>query len=308
MVSVELTLDTPVKMRYLRPEIVELPRIYKQKRVKRTLKNQSEIAQAAAELAFQARQEILKMTSKAKASHVGSALSVIDILSVIYSGVANIDPRNMDKNDRDIVILSKGHAASAIYSILALKGFFSLQWLEDYCGNGAPLGGHVTSKGVPGVELSTGSLGHGLPYGLGIALSRKKSELPGRIFVVMSDGECDEGTTWESALLANHHELDNLTVVIDRNGIQSLKETELTLRLEPFAQKWKSFGWDVHEIDGHDYQELARCLIQQSKPTVVIAKTTKGKGVSFMENSVLWHYRPPNDEELSRALTEVLDS
>ena len=272
------------------------------------MNNQAEIAKQATDLALQARQEILKMTSKAKASHVGSALSVIDILSVIYSGVANIGPSNMNKSDRDVVILSKGHAASAIYSILALKGFFSIQWLEQYCGDGAPLGGHVTSKGVPGVELSTGSLGHGLPYGLGIALSRKRSSVPGRVFVVMSDGECDEGTTWESALLANHHELDNLTVVVDRNGIQSLKETELTLRLEPFAQKWKSFGWDVHEIDGHDYQELTRSLIEQSKPTVVIAKTIKGKGVSFMENSVLWHYRPPNDEELSRALREVLDS
>ena len=295
-------------MRYLRPDFIDLPRNNKQKRVKRTLNNQAEIAKQATDLALQARQEILKMTSKAKASHVGSALSVIDILSVIYSGVANIGPSNMNKSDRDVVILSKGHAASAIYSILALKGFFSIQWLEQYCGDGAPLGGHVTSKGVPGVELSTGSLGHGLPYGLGIALSRKRSSAPGRVFVVMSDGECDEGTTWESALLANHHELDNLTVVVDRNGIQSLKETELTLRLEPFAQKWKSFGWDVHEIDGHDYQELTRSLIEQSKPTVVIAKTIKGKGVSFMENSVLWHYRPPNDEELSRALTEVLDS
>ena len=295
-------------MRYLRPDFIDLPRNNKQKRVKRTLNNQAEIAKQATDLALQARQEILKMTSMAKASHVGSALSVIDILSVIYSGVANIGPSNMNKSDRDVVILSKGHAASAIYSILALKGFFSIQWLEQYCGDGAPLGGHVTSKGVPGVELSTGSLGHGLPYGLGIALSRKRSSVPGRVFVVMSDGECDEGTTWESALLANHHELDNLTVVVDRNGIQSLKETELTLRLEPFAQKWKSFGWDVHEIDGHDYQELTRSLIEQSKPTVVIAKTIKGKGVSFMENSVLWHYRPPNDEELSRALTEVLDS
>ena len=247
-------------MRYLRPDFIDLPRNNKQKRVKRTLNNQAEIAKRAADLAFQARQEILKMTSKAKASHVGSAVSVIDILSVLYSGVANIGPSNMNKNDRDIVILSKGHAASAIYSILALKGFFSIQWLEQYCGNGAPLGGHVTSKGVPGVELSTGSLGHGLPYGLGIALSRKRSSVPGRVFVVMSDGECDEGTTWESALLANHHELDNLTVVVDRNGIQSLKETELTLRLEPFAQKWKSFGWDVHEIDGHDYQELEKVL------------------------------------------------
>jgi transketolase len=123
----------------------------------------------------------------------------------------------------------------------------------------------------------------------------------------MSDGECNEGTTWESALLAHHHELDNLTIIIDRNGIQSLKETEETLKLEPFADKWRSFGWDVHEIDGHDYQELTRCLTQQPRPTVVIAQTTKGKGVSFMENSVLWHYKSPNEDELAKALSEVVD-
>lgn len=268
--------------------------------------NQEQIAKAAADLAVQARQEILKMTSKAKASHVGSALSVIDILSVLYSGAANISAENHQDSDRDFVILSKGHAASAIYSTLALKGFFSRAWLDEYCANGAPLGGHVTSKGVPGVELSTGSLGHGMPYGLGIALSRKMSRKEGRTFVVMSDGECDEGTTWESALLAHHHGLDNLTVIIDRNGIQSLEETELTLQLEPFADKWRAFGWIVHEINGHDFRKLSECLVLQAKPTVIIAKTTKGKGVSFMENSVLWHYKPPNDEELLSALSEVL--
>ena len=271
------------------------------------MEKQERIAKDAADLAFQARQEILKMTSTAKASHVGSALSVIDILAVLYSGIADVNPQNLNESNRDIVILSKGHAASAIYSVLALKGFFSLDWLAQYCGNGAPLGGHVTSKGVPGVELSTGSLGHGLPYGLGIAFSRKRSLVPGRVFVVMSDGECDEGTTWESALLAHHHELNNLTVIVDRNGIQSLKETEETLKLEPFAEKWRAFGWDVHEIDGHNYQELTKRLTQQSQPTVVIAETTKGKGVSFMENSVLWHYRPPNEDELAKALSEVVD-
>lgn len=259
----------------------------------------------AEELAFEARQEILKMTSVAKASHVGSALSVIDILSILYSEVANISAKNLEEKERDIVILSKGHAASAIYSTLAIQGFFAMEWLEKYCANGAPLGGHVTSKGVPGVELSTGSLGHGLPYGLGIALSRKRFKESGRVFVVMSDGECDEGTTWESALLANHHELDNLTVIVDRNGIQSLKETEVTLRLEPFSDKWRAFGWNVHEVDGHDYSALNNSLQQAEKPTVVIAKTIKGKGVSFMENSVLWHYRPPDQGELESALEEV---
>jgi len=256
-------------------------------------------------LAFSARQEILKMTSVAKASHVGSALSVIDILAVLYSEIANISPKNFEEKDRDIVILSKGHAASAIYSTLAIQGFFAMEWLEKYCANGAPLGGHVTSNGVPGVELSTGSLGHGMPYGLGIALSRKRSKEGGRVFVVMSDGECDEGTTWEAALLANHHELNNLTVIVDRNGIQSLKETEVTLRLEPFGDKWRAFGWSVIEIDGHDYSALKNSLKQTERSTVVIAKTTKGKGVSFMENSVLWHYRPPDQGELERALEEV---
>lgn len=245
------------------------------------------------------------MTSRAKVSHVGSALSVIDVLAVLYSGAAQISPQSFGSNARDIVILSKGHAASAIYSTLALKGFFPLEWLANYCSNGAPLGGHVTSKGVPGVELSTGSLGHGLPYGLGIALARKRFKESGRVFVVMSDGECDEGTTWESALLANHHELNNLVVIIDRNGIQSLKETEITLRLEPFAEKWRSFEWEVHEVDGHNYLDLVNSLKPTEKPTVVIAKTTKGKGVSFMENSVLWHYRPPNEDELTNALEEV---
>ena len=260
---------------------------------------------SAKELAYRARQEILKMTSVAKASHVGSALSVIDVLAVLYAEVANISPENIGEVDRDIVILSKGHAASAIYSTLAIQGFFPMDWLDKYCANGAPLGGHVTSKGVPGVELSTGSLGHGLPYGLGIALSRKRFGEKGRVFVVMSDGECDEGTTWESALLANHHGLNNLTVIIDRNGIQSLKETEVTLRLEPFADKWRAFGWNVFEIDGHDYEVLSKSMQLSDKPTVVIAKSVKGKGVSFMENSVLWHYRPPDQGELQSALDEV---
>lgn len=257
----------------------------------------------AKELAFAARREILLMTNQAKASHVASALSVIDVLATLYTGVANISPQNQDDLNRDIVILSKGHAAAAIYSILALKNFIPREWLSSFCQNSAPLGGHVTSIDVPGVELSTGSLGHGLPYGLGIAMSRKRFNQPGRTFVVMSDGECDEGTTWESALLANHHGLNNLCVIIDRNRMQSLTFTEDTLRLEPFADKWRAFGWDTRVIDGHNYAAIEEALVKPSGgPICVIAETTKGKGVSFMENSVLWHYRSPNEEELERAL------
>ena len=211
--------------------------------------NEVQISTSASMLAKNARREILKMTSVAKASHVASSLSVIDALSVLYSGVANISVENLTKYDRDIVILSKGHAAAAIYSVLALKKFFDSSWLDNYCGDGAQLGGHVTSTGVPGVELSTGSLGHGLPYGLGIAISRKLTKSPGNIFIIMSDGECDEGTTWESALIANHYNLNNLCVIIDRNRIQSLDYTESTIALEPFIDKWRSFGWDVIEKD-----------------------------------------------------------
>jgi transketolase len=258
-----------------------------------------------ADLARAARLEILKMTSKASASHVGSALSVVDILASLYSGVAKISPNNFESQNRDIVLLSKGHAASALYSILALQDFFPLEWLERYCENGAELGGHVTAAGVLGVELSTGSLGHGLPYGLGIAKSRKLFNTAGRVFVVISDGECDEGTTWESALFANHHNLDNLCVIIDRNRIQSLEGTESTLRLDPLDKKWESFGWKCRIINGHDYVALENALAASDKPLVVIAETLKGKGVDFMENSVAWHYKSPNSEDLAQAISQI---
>jgi len=267
----------------------------------------TEILTGAKKLARDARIQILKMTSKAKASHVGSALSVIDILAVLYSGAAQIYPENADTDTRDVVLLSKGHAASALYSVLAIKGFFSMSNLESYCNNGALLGGHVTASGLKGIELSTGSLGHALPYGIGISISRKLGGKEGTVFVVMSDGECDEGTTWESALLANHHKLDNLVVIIDRNRIQSLKGTEMTLRLEPLADKWKAFGWSVIELDGHNYLDITTAIFKVvTGPKVIIANTVKGRGVSFMENLVLWHYRAPDEEELKKALNEVL--
>ena len=263
----------------------------------------------ASVLAQKARHEILTMTSHAKASHVGSALSVVDILATLYSGAANISPQIYEKDFRDVVILSKGHSAAALYSILALKEFFSRAWLNNYCQNGAELGGHVTSAGVPGIELSTGSLGHGLPYGTGVALARKLDKTSGKIFVVISDGECDEGTTWESALIANQHALNNLVVIIDRNRIQSLGSTEETLRLEPLADKWESFGWKVLTVDGHNFPELERAVSEDCDgPLCVIAETIKGKGVSFMENSVLWHYRPPDEAQLKQALDEVSGS
>ena len=256
-------------------------------------------------LAKKARIKILGMTNKAGASHVASALSVVDILATLYSGEFNISAQNSKSPDRDVIILSKGHAAAALYSVLSLKEFFPIGWLKTYCENNAPLGGHVTSKGVPGVELSTGSLGHGFPYGLGIALIRKMTKSPGKVFVIMSDGECDEGTTWESALIANHHGLDNLCVIVDRNRIQSLTFTEDTLRLEPFKDKWEAFGWETRVVDGHNYEEILKATISSHKPICIIAETTKGKGVDFMENSVLWHYKPPSDDDLRQALLQI---
>lgn len=245
------------------------------------------------------------MTHTAQSSHVGSALSVVDILAVLYSGSAKITPENYDSPDRDCVILSKGHAASALYAILGHQGFYPLSLLETFCADGGQFGGHVTHHGKPGVELSTGSLGHGLPYGLGVALSQKKRGSSARTFVVISDGECDEGTTWESALLAHQFGLDNLTVIIDRNRIQSLTFTEDTVALEPFAEKWQAFNWSVETVGGHSYEELAEAMATQDRPLCIIAETTKGKGISYMENKVLWHYRPPSAQDLESALQEL---
>lgn len=262
-------------------------------------------------LATRSRISALKAVHFGKTSHIGSSLSMIDLLAVLYGSVANISPANLDDPNRDIVIVSKGHAAAGTYSVMANVGIIPLDWLDDYCADGAHLGGHVTSLSIPGVELSTGSLGHGLPFGLGYALAAKRSGSRRKIFVVMSDGECDEGTTWESALVAGHHGLDNVTVAVDRNRLQSLMDTEDTLRLEPFAAKWRDFGWEVLDIDGHDHAALIEAFTRgdpsdtSGKPRIVICNTTKGKGVSFMENQVLWHYRSPDDEHLALALAEV---
>ena len=245
------------------------------------------------------------MCSQASAAHIGSSLSAIDILAVIYGRVANVSAASMDDPERDIVLISKGHAAAGVYSVMAHAGFFPVEWLDAYCQDGAALGGHVTS-GVPGVELSTGSLGHALPFGVGRALVAARAGSARRTFVVLSDGECDEGSNWEAALMAAHHDLANLTVVIDRNGLQSLTTTELTLRLEPLAEKWAAFGWAVSEVDGHDHAQLLQALGRRDgRPCVVIAKTIKGRGVDYMEDKVPWHYKSPNPDELASAVDQL---
>ena len=256
-------------------------------------------------LSIKARESTLRMTHAASASHVASSLSCIDILSVIY--LDQIVKSGFEKSNlnRNIFIQSKGHAASGLYAVLAHINKIPMEDLREFCLNGARLGGHVSAESSDSVELSTGSLGHGIPYGLGIALGKKLSGHDGRVFVLASDGECNEGTTWESALVANQFGLSNLTVILDRNGFQSLGPTEEIMKLEPLADKWRAFGWDVEEIDGHSHEEIKDSLRVKSRPNCVIAKTIKGKGVSFMENSNLWHYKSPNHAELSEALTEL---
>ena len=259
------------------------------------------------ELARDARIRVLEMCARASAPHVASSLSCIDILAVLYAGKAGVQlPTGATRGDT--VIVSKGHAAAGTYAVLAEAGYFPRDWLLEYCVDGSPLGGHVMSA-VPGVELSTGSLGHGLPFGTGVALANKLDGKPTSVYVVMSDGECDEGSTWEAGLFAAHHKLGGLIAIIDRNGIQSLGGTEETLQLEPLAEKWQAFGWHVLEIDGHDHQELASalniCRRESSKPSVVICQTVKGKGVSFMENEVVWHYRPPTFDQARDGIAEI---
>jgi transketolase len=249
------------------------------------------------------------MTHLGNSSHVASVLSMADIVAVLYGSVLKKQPGDPAWSERDRFILSKGHACAGIYAALAETGYFPVEWLNTHYGNGSKLCGHVSHNGIPGVECSTGSLGHGLPIGAGMAYAAKLDQRKHRVFVVLSDGECDEGSTWEAVLFAAHHNLSNLIAVVDYNKIQGVAAVEETIRLEPFTAKWEAFGWNVREVDGHDHTVLSESLnvvsVEDGKPTCIIAHTTKGKGVSFMENSVLWHYRSPQGEELKAAMAEL---
>jgi len=254
------------------------------------------------------REHALHMVHRANASHIGTGLSMTDILAVLYDGVARVDPKNPRAPDRDRVILSKGHGAAAFYAALAEAGFFEASRLDTFCQDGSALAGHV-SHHVPGVDFSTGSLGHGLSLGCGVALGFKRDRKPGRAFVILSDGECDEGSIWEAALFAPHHGLDNLVAIVDYNKIQSFGTVKEVLDLEPFADKWAAFRWNVQSIDGHDHAAIAEAFakvpLEAGKPSVIIAHTVKGRGVSFMEDKLLWHYRSPSKEQLDQAVAEV---
>jgi transketolase len=259
------------------------------------------------EFARRIRRHALRMVWKARASHIGSCLSIADVLAVLYARVMHIDPLQPEMAERDRLIMSKGHAAAVLYAALAERGYIRPQELEDYCADGSRLTGHI-SHGVAGVELSTGSLGHGLPVAAGMALAAKRSKSRARIFCILSDGECDEGSNWEAILFAPHHQLENLTAIVDYNKIQSFGEVQQVLNLEPFAEKWRTFGWDTVEVDGHDLSALERALSASpvnGKPRAFIAHTIKGRGVSFMEGKLEWHYKSPSEEQLAAALAEV---
>jgi transketolase len=256
--------------------------------------------------AIQIRQIILQQSKKAHVGHIGSSLSIADIISVLYGKALNIEL--MDDPDRDRFILSKGHAALALYAALHLRGWLSQDLLETYCQDTTLLGVHP-ERALPGIDFGTGSLGMGVSYATGAALAARLQKSSRRVFVLVSDAECNEGVVWEAAMFAAHHQLANLFLIIDLNGQQALGYTQNVLDLAPLAQKWRAFGWDVHEVDGHDRDKmigvLESCEKNTGQPHAILARTTFGKGVSFMENQIKWHYWPMNEEEFSLAMKEI---
>ena len=260
------------------------------------------------ELATRIRAHCLRMTHRGKSGHVGSMLSMADLLAVLYLRVLNVDPRAPDRPDRDRFVLSKGHGGAAVYAALAELGFFPEEWMQGYYRDEGKLSGHI-SHHVPGVEFSTGSLGHGLPVAVGMALAARYRRQTHRVICLMSDGDCNEGSTWEATMFAAQHGFDNLTVVVDYNRVQALGHMENVIEMEPFEAKVRDFGWAFRGIDGHDLEAIDSALaalpVEPGKPSWILARTVKGKPISWMENTVSCHYGSVNDEELAAALAEL---
>ncbi len=250
---------------------------------------------------------LIELSHAKRIPHLGSALSCIDLMIAAYWLTMRIDPRKPFHPNRDRFILSKGHAAKALYVCLAYRGFFDIDLLQQLGVEGGPMAEHPGPKCLPGVEAATGSLGHGLPIGLGQALAARIHKRNYRVFVLISDGECNEGSVWEAAMMASAHALNNLTVIVDFNKWQATGRSEEVLNLSPLADKWRSFGWDTVEVDGHDVETINDILRSTSlkQPRALIAHTIKGKGISFMEDDNNWHYRIPNADELARANIEL---
>lgn len=265
--------------------------------------------EALASAARDLRRRVVQMSHKAGTPHLGSALSCIDLLVAIYWRALRIDPALPDAPDRDRLILSKGHAAMALYATLAARGFFPETWLDDFARPGSPLSEQPGPRCAPGVELATGSLGHGLPVGTGLALGERLAGRASRIFVLLGDGECNEGSVWEAAMLAPALRLGRLVALVDYNKWQATGRSDEVMALPSLAEKWRAFGWRTLEMDGHDLaalsDELDRDLPAEGAPTAIIAHTVKGKGVSFMEDDNNWHYRIPSEAELAAAHKEL---
>lgn len=256
------------------------------------------------------RQDVIKISYHGQIGHIGSALSIVDILTGLYFASARVYPKQPNHPKRDRIILSKGHACAALYSALYRKSFFPKATLNTYHHNNTLLAGHPEIH-LSGVDASSGSLGHGLSIASGMALAGKIKALKYRCFAILSDGECDEGSVWETALVAAHQKLTNLTAIIDYNQLQAFGRTNQVVSLEPFKQKWQSFGWRVKMIDGHDLNQIVTTLnspLSKNKPTVIICWTVLGKGVSFMEDKLEWHYLNPTIEQFNQAIQELKTS
>lgn len=260
------------------------------------------------EVALQIRRDILRMAMSANGGHIAPSYSMTDILVELYfDGILRYDPIRPEWDERDYFILSKGHGALALYAILCKAGFFDRDTLMGFCKEGSNLGSLAKAGDVPGVEASTGSLGHGLSYGVGIALALKKDNATNKVYVLIGDGECEEGSVWEALMFAAHNKLDNLTIILDNNGFQAMDSLNSIMSLNDFADKFKSFGLNVIEIDGHNYNEIKDALTTKNtnKPKAIVAHTIKGKGISFMENVPIWHYRIPDEKEIEIACREL---
>jgi transketolase len=274
-----------------------------------TQRRKREKVERLRELASSVRRWDLQVVYGANLGHVGGEMSAIDILVTLYFAVLRVDPSQPDDPERDRFILSKGHSAVALYTTLAHADFFPLEELKTFAQPLSRLNGHPDRKKVSGVETNTGPLGHGLPVAVGAALAAKLQDSSWRVFVLTGDGELQEGSNWEAAMSAAHYKLDNLIVIVDRNRLQQGDWTEQTMHLEPLTDKWRAFGWSVHEVDGHDIAQLletfSRIPFEAGKPNCIIAHTHKGQGVSFMQDKAAWHHRIPKAEELATALEEL---
>lgn len=257
------------------------------------------------DIAKNVRKRCLELVFKGKSSHIGGAFSIADVLSVMYNEVLTFDSKNASWEERDRVFYSKGHACTALYSVLGEVGFFTDEELNTFSNNKSFFTTHVNHK-VPGVELSTGSLGHALSVSCGVALAGKLKKKEWKVYTIVSDGELNEGSNWEAILFAPHHQLANLTLIVDYNKIQSFGNTNEVLNLEPLADKFKAFNWEVVEVDGHNLIEIKNAFdFKCDKPKVIIAHTIKGKGVDFMEEQLAWHYKSPNQEQFEAALEQI---